>query len=120
MKNAPFYRRMGFAFRGIHSAWTSERSFRFQIVAALGAFLFLGLFNAPPLWWALFSLTIAGVLSAELLNTSLEHLTDLVHPEVHPAIKVVKDCAAGAVLIFSFASLMVFACFVVETYFSIQ
>jgi undecaprenol kinase len=39
------------------------------------------------------------VIAAELFNTALEHLVDHLHPETHPRIRIVKDCAAAAVLI---------------------
>jgi len=52
-----------------------------------------------PGWWALVMLASAGVLAAELFNTAIEHLADHLHPEVHPSIRVVKDCAAAAVLV---------------------
>lgn len=110
-KNAPFVDRLGYALEGIRSSLKTEASFKFQIGAAVAAFAFLGVMRASPMWWALFGLAIAGVLSAELFNTALEHLMDLVHPETHPAIKVAKDCCAGAVLVFSTASLIVLVCF---------
>lgn len=59
------------------------------------------------------ALTIALVWSAELINTALEHLVDHLHPERHSAIKRVKDCAAGAVLVLSLASVAVFIAFLV-------
>ena len=39
------------------------------------------------------------VLAAEGLNTGLELLADVVHPERHPQVGRMKDMAAGAVLI---------------------
>jgi undecaprenol kinase len=51
------------------------------------------------LWWGLVLLASSGVLTAELLNTAVEHLADHLHPEVHPSIRTVKDCAAAAVLV---------------------
>jgi diacylglycerol kinase (ATP) len=47
------------------------------------------------------------VIAAELINTALEHLADHLHPEQHPRIKIVKDCAAAAVLILSIGALWV-------------
>jgi undecaprenol kinase len=38
-------------------------------------------------------------LCAELLNTAIEAVIDLVSPEWHPLAKVAKDTAAGAVLV---------------------
>lgn len=54
-----------------------------------------------PFWWALVMLASAGVFAAELFNTAVEELADHLHPEIHPNIRVVKDCAAAAVLVAS-------------------
>ena len=70
--------------------------------------------SPPPLWWAIAALTIAFVLAAELFNTAVEGLADHLHPDQHPAIKAVKDCAAAAVLVASAAALAVAAAFVYD------
>jgi len=57
-----------------------------------------------PLWWAIMAVTVMLVLAAELFNTALEILVDHLHPDQHPRIKLVKDCAAGAVLVISIAA----------------
>ena len=67
-----------------------------------------------PAWCAVMILTVAMVLAAELFNTALEHLADHLHPEQHPRIKIVKDCAAGAVLVISLGALCVAGAFVWE------
>ena len=56
-------------------------------------------FRPEPVWWALALLASAAVVSAELFNTAIEHLADHLHPEIHPSIRIVKDCAAAAVLV---------------------
>lgn len=43
--------------------------------------------------------TISLVILAELFNTALETVVDLVTPDYHPLAKVAKDVAAGAVLV---------------------
>lgn len=48
--------------------------------------------------WAILVLAITVVWTAELANTALEALVDLVSPEAHPCAKTAKDAAAGAVL----------------------
>jgi diacylglycerol kinase (ATP) len=111
MKNRPFLKRLGFAVEGIVAAWKSEASFRFQIVATIFSFIFFLVMGATPLWWALWAMAVTLVLAAELFNTALELLIDTLHPDVHPRLKVVKDCAAGAVLVLSFASLAVLVAF---------
>ena len=57
------------------------------------------------IWWAVTVLAAALVIAAELVNTALEHLADRLHLEQRPRIKIVKDCAAGAVLVLSIAAL---------------
>ena len=114
MKNAPFLKRLGFAISGISQTLKKEPSFKFQIFATLGAFLTLITLGANASWWAIFSLSIAAVLGAELFNTAIENLLDGIHPEFHPQIKIAKDGAAGAVLIFSISSLMIFISFLLS------
>ncbi len=52
-------------------------------------------------------LAAAAVLALELVNTALEHLADHLHPDDHPAIRMAKDCAAGAVLIAAAAAVVI-------------
>jgi diacylglycerol kinase (ATP) len=65
-------------------------------ILVLAAMLWL---RPGALWWALVLLASAVVVATELLNTAIEHLADHLHPDVHPQIGVVKDCAAAAVLV---------------------
>lgn len=114
MKNQPFRRRFFYALNGVQAAFRNEASFRFQCIAAVCAVAALAFFEAPAVWWALFLITIGGVLSAELFNTALEALIDRLHPEQHPLIKIAKDCAAGAVLVLSGFSVVIFILFLIE------
>jgi undecaprenol kinase len=114
MKNLPFSRRLRFAFTGIASALATERSFRIQAAAGIVVIALLVWLKPAPLWWALVALTIGGVIASELVNTAIEHLADHLHPELHPKIKLVKDCAAAAVLVMSLAALGVAAALAVE------
>ena len=57
--------------------------------------------------WALLALAVAGVWTAELLNTAIEALTDLVSPAWHPLAGKAKDVAAGAVLLAALGALVV-------------
>jgi undecaprenol kinase len=114
MKNQTLIRRLAFAVAGIKSAWQTENSFKTHVVAAIVVGAALLWLQPTPLWWAIAALTIAFVLAAELFNTAIEGLTDHLHPEQHPAIKTVKDCAAGGVLVASAAALGVAAAFVYD------
>ena len=105
MKNNPLLKRFGFAWAGIVSAWRREQSFRLQLAVVAALLLVLTWLRPPAIWWALCLAMALLVLAAELFNTALESLSDHLHPEMHPAIKTAKDCAAAAVLLVSLAAL---------------
>lgn len=107
MKNRPFRDRIGFAAAGLLEAYRRERSFRTHCLLGLAALAALVVLRPAPIWWALFAVVIALVLALELLNSALEGIIDLLHPGLHPEIKVVKDMVAGAVLTMSCAALVV-------------
>lgn len=95
---------VAYAVQGVTYAWRTERNFRLEVLlgaAALTLTLVLGADLVPIL------LCCALVLTLELVNTALEALVDLVSPTFHPLARVVKDVAAGAVLIASALSLAV-------------
>ena len=89
----------GHAGRGVWSALRSEVHLRIHAAATV-VVLGLGFYcDISRLEWALVALAIAGVWTAELLNTAIEALTDLASPDFHPLAGKAKDVAAGAVLL---------------------
>ena len=98
-KNLSFPVRLRFACAGLAAALRSEVSMRVHVVAFALLLTVLVAFRPEPLWWALAILSSAAVITAELANTAIEHLADHLHPEIHPSIRIVKDCAAAAVLV---------------------
>jgi undecaprenol kinase len=111
LKNQSFLARLKFAAAGILAGLRAEHSLRIHLTVMVAAIL-VGVWTRPePIWWALLALSSAAVIAAELFNTAVEHLADHLHPEIHPAIRIVKDCAAGAVLVASLGALGVAAAF---------
>jgi len=86
------------AVRGLRLAARTQRHFRAQLVIAAAALLFAGWTGLGSTELAVLAVTVAIVLGAELLNTAVEMLTDLLHPDRGPAAAAVKDVSAGAVL----------------------
>lgn len=89
------------ALRGIGHAARTQRHFRSHLliaVAALVAAIEAGL-TATEL--GVLAATIGLVLAAELVNTAVEMLTDLVAPRPDARAAAVKDASAGAVLVAS-------------------
>lgn len=89
----------GHSVRGI---WVAMRGEFHMQVHAVATVVVIGLgfyYQLARLEWALVALAVAGVWAAELFNTALEALTDLVSPGFHPLAGKAKDVAAGAVLL---------------------
>ena len=57
--------------------------------------------------WTVVILCFGVVIAAELFNTAIERLVDLVSPERHPVAGQVKDIAAGAVLVCAVAAAII-------------
>ena len=91
-----------------------ERSLRVHCRFALAAAVALLVLRPPASWWALVALAAALVLAVVLINSALEGFIDLMHPGLLPEIKVVKDMAAGAVLVMSLAALAVAAALMID------
>ncbi len=64
------------------------------LVVIFGWILHINLFE-----WLLCLLCFALVITAEMINTAIENIVDLVSPECHDLAGKAKDIAAGAVLI---------------------
>lgn len=103
-KNQPFQLRLRYALAGIAAGLRSEHSLRIQLATLAVAVTLLCVFRPEPIWWAAIALSSGVVIAAELLNTAIEHLADHLHPETHPQVQIVKDCAAAAVLVASSAA----------------
>lgn len=89
----------GFAFKGLRYAAKTQPNFRIHLAAGITA-VTLGLcFKISTAEWLWVMACIALVLITELLNTSLETLTDLVSPTYHEKAGHTKDAGAAAVVI---------------------
>ncbi len=95
------------ALYGIKETWLCQRNFKIHTFFAITALCLAAVLQIDSASWLILTLTIAFVLTAELINTSLEHLVDLAANSLyHPLAKAAKDAAAGAVLVVSFSALI--------------
>jgi diacylglycerol kinase len=113
-KNQPLPARMRYAWRGLRHGLLAEASLRLQALALAGVVAVLLWLRPGAVWWALALLAASTVVAAELLNTAIEQLADALHPAESHAIRVVKDCAAAAVLIAVLGALAVAVAFIVH------
>ena len=102
------FKSIGVAFDGIIDLIKSENNAKVHLVSTI-VVIIVGLkLQFLAIEWLWISLAIAGVWVAELINTAIEKLTDLVSPEINPIAKKVKDYAAGAVLVMTIWAIFVF------------
>jgi diacylglycerol kinase (ATP) len=113
-KNQTFLRRLRFAATGLVTGFRTERSLRYETAAAGFMAILLIATRPEPVWWAMVALTSATVIAAELFNTALECLADHLHPDHHLKIRIMKDCAAAAVLVAAAGALAVAAALTVH------
>jgi undecaprenol kinase len=92
---------------GIRQAFIDQPNFRAQIVLGIIAIALAGVLHFNVTRWTVLALAIGFVLAAELFNTSLEHIVDLIHPDNHPLARAAKHAGAGAVLVASFMAFLV-------------
>lgn len=87
------------AFIGLWHVIRSQQNAWIHAVATI-IVIILGFWLRLPLRdWAVLSITVAMVWTAEFLNTALEIVVDLASPDLHPLARAGKDVGAAAVLI---------------------
>ncbi len=99
----------GYAFEGIFTAITKERNMRIHIVCMIYMFFFLfafDFFEITRTQVAILFVACGLVVGAELINTAIEAIIDSQGEEHTKHGKIAKDCAAGAVLIFTIFSVL--------------
>ena len=102
-----FFRSVAHAWRGITQAASQERNFQIELVIA-ALVLCSGHFLGFARWeWLLVSLCIGLVLASELFNSALERLADMVAETEDERVGLLKDMAAGAVLLAASAAAVV-------------
>ena len=92
--------RIGFkhAWEGIFYSFTTQPNFRVHAIAGTSAFLLGVVLQISRTEWLILLITITLVLVAEMINTSLEAMTDLIQEKHHQHAKIAKDVSAGMVL----------------------
>lgn len=95
------------AVNGIISALKSERNLKIHFTAAVLVIIISLFFDFTRTELLLLIFAIAFVFMAELFNTAIERIVDLVMNDYHPLARLAKDIAAGAVLISAINAIIV-------------
>ncbi len=90
---------LAYALSGIAYAFRSQVNMRFHIFAAIVVFIMSFFLQINLAEWCIILMCVGSVISAELINTSLEVSIDMISPNYNEKAGHAKDLAAAAVLV---------------------
>jgi len=95
------------AWDGVTYLFETQKNFKIHLVFTLATVAAAALLGFSFLEWAVLFVVIGLVLCAEAFNTAIERTVDCACPEYSEHAKHAKDSAAAAVLLMSFAAVLV-------------
>jgi diacylglycerol kinase len=96
-----------YAFKGIFIAFKTQHNIWIHSLAIIVVLTAGFIFKLNLQEWSLVVLAIGLVLVTEMINTAIEWLVDLLSPEYKEKAGLIKDVAAGAVLIAAVISVII-------------
>lgn len=87
-----------YAIDGFMSSFKTERNMKIHVLATIIVVILGILFKISSIEWCFCVVAIAIVISAELFNTAIETIVDMISPEKNEKAKLAKDISAAAVL----------------------
>jgi diacylglycerol kinase len=106
-ESGSFVKSVSYACSGIVGALRSEANLRIQFVAAGLVLILAWILNLSLGQVSILVITTTFVLVMEIMNTVVESLADVVHPNQHKEIRKLKDMMAGAVMLSSLSAVIV-------------
>lgn len=94
-----FFKSFGYSIEGLKYAYKFEQSMMIHVIATILVISANFFFQVTGIEWLITLLAIGMVLSAELINTAIEAVVDLVTLEIHPLAKIAKDCGSAATFV---------------------
>ena len=102
-----FLNSVAFALQGIKEFFSADRNGKIQTVFGITAIALGFALSITSSQWLLVLFCIGLVISLEMINSAIEKFCDMITTDFHPGVKIVKDVAAGAVLVASITSLVI-------------
>ncbi|MDR6462889.1 diacylglycerol kinase family protein [Chryseobacterium sediminis] len=107
MQKPPLHKSFLNAFRGVFMMIKTERNFQIELLALFINLFLIFYFRLNNTDAALVLIASFAVLSAEIFNTAIEKICDVIQPDFDKRIGFIKDIAAGAVVLTAIASVIV-------------
>jgi diacylglycerol kinase (ATP) len=96
-----------YAFNGIKILFKVEHNARIHLFATVLVCLSGFIFKISKLEWIVITIVIGLVFMMEIVNSSIERISNFISPARNEEIKIIKDLAAAAVLIMAIVSVIV-------------
>jgi diacylglycerol kinase len=97
----------GYAIRGLVKTFREEQNLKIQTFASLVVFILGIYFSISRIEWAILVLVICLVLIAEISNSAVERITDVLKPRINTYVKEIKDIMAAAVFLSSIGAIVI-------------
>jgi diacylglycerol kinase len=94
-----FIKSFTYAFEGIHHAFKNDQNLLVHLFVALLVINLSIVFDVAPYEKGILGLTIMMVVIAEMVNSAIEKMVDLITKEHRQEAKIAKDVSAGMVLL---------------------
>ncbi len=96
-----------YAIEGILYAARTQRHVRYHFISAATVLLLSYILGVTKTEFLIISLAVIVVLLAELLNSAIETVVDIISPSRNEKAGIAKDISAGAVLITAFGAVVI-------------
>jgi diacylglycerol kinase (ATP) len=93
---------VNFAIDGILQAAKTQRHLRYHFISAAVVLIASYILGVSRMEFLIVSISVIAVLLAEMFNTAIETMVDILSPEYSEKARIAKDIAAGAVFITAF------------------
>lgn len=107
MKHRTIYASFNDAMQGVVHVVRTERNMRIHLIIGLLVVILATILGVSRLELMVLLLSIGGMFVAELINTAIEEVVNLITTDYHPVAAVAKNISAGAVLVASMTSVSI-------------
>lgn len=104
MKNKKLINSFKYAFKGIGSAFLTERNMKIHVTMMILVIICGIIFKISVLEWFICIACFGIVIGGEMFNTAIEQVVNIAMPEKDPRAKLAKDVSAGGVLVLALAA----------------
>jgi len=101
------FKSFSYAIKGLLKTFKEEQNLQIQTVIALFIILLAWTLQINKIEWCLLIVVISLVILAEIINSAVERITDVLKPRINSYVKEIKDIMAAAVMLASLTAVII-------------